>query len=416
MRLLCMLSCLLVLTALPFLSSCEKEPDHPKTVRIGVLFPLSGDLGEAGTNNVNAVILAVDEITALGGIQSLGGARLELVLADTQGQSRIADQEAERLIRNEGVSAIIEVYQSSVANTVTEVTERLGVPILISSGMADVVTEKGLHYTFRVMAKAEHYGRDMVEFLAGLSQIVGHPIKRLALLHENTAFGTSAALAQKKALHRAGLEVVVEVSYRAAEVTDLNREVSRVLDAGPDAIFTATYVQDSILMARAFEKAGMDIPLVNTGSTMISPLFIQELGPAIEKYFALTDYSKYLPAAARVNESYQKRFGLEMPGDCALAYQCVWIIKEALEKAASTDKNAIRDALAATDMPAGEHMILAVPSLSFDQEGQNKYSRAFVIQVQNGEIAPVWPPEYAHGKISWKGTCYAFDAEGKLQE
>ncbi|ACL06687.1 Extracellular ligand-binding receptor [Desulfatibacillum aliphaticivorans] len=391
--------------------ACNRKNAVETPLRIGVLFPMSGSLEEAGLPNLQAIRLAVEKINSGGGVRSMGGRPLELVYGDTRGQSLIAAREAERLITEEGVLAIIGAYQSSAADAAAKVCERLGAPIIVSSGMADIITDRGFQYTFRLMAKAEHFGRDMVSFLLDFSRLINHPLNKTALLYENTAYGTSFSLALKKRLMSTELEIAGEVSYRAAGAVDMTQEVGKALDAKPDAILTAMYDHDSLLAARAMEARGMDIPLVNMGATMISRQFIEELGPAVEKYFGMTDYSKLAPYAKEINQEFKDRFHKELPGECALAYQSVWVIKDALERIGTADKKQIRDALAATYMLPGPDMILSAPALFFEPSGQAAHSGSFVVQVQDGETAPVWPPEYTPLGIRWKGEELFFRPE-----
>ncbi|MBI9075120.1 MAG: ABC transporter substrate-binding protein [Desulfatibacillum sp.] len=389
--------------ALVLTTSCDRQPPSLQTVRVGVLFPITGALSETGILNRDAVILGAEEINANGGIQSLGGARLELVFGDTEGNSIKGVREAERLINEEGVCAIIGVYQSSVATAVTEVTERLGAPIILNSGIADIITERGFQYTFRLISKAEFYGRDQIRFLLDLERLAGYPIQRVALLHENTAFGTSAALAQKQAIMHTELELVGEESYRIEDATDLSQEVARVLNAKPDAIITTTYIEDSILIARALEKAGANVPVIDTAGGVISTRFVQELGPAAEGFFSVSEYSRFFPAGKELYRTFRQRYGKHLTGDGVLAYQCVYVLKDALERAATLDKNHLREALSKTDLPFGKDMILPSDRLAFDQSGQNKYTTLLVVQIQKGELVPVWPEPFSSARVQWAG-------------
>jgi branched-chain amino acid transport system substrate-binding protein len=386
------------LCALLLVGGCGGASTSPKVVKIGVLFPLSGDLASTGEDNKNGVLLAVEEINTGGGIAALDGARLELVIGDTQGDPDTGAREAERLIEEEQVVALIGTYQSSVAKTATQVAERLETPFLVSMGIADIVTERGFRYTFRVCPKAEFYGRDQVRFLSYLGEL-GYPVKRVALLHENTDFGTATALAQQKALQAHGLEVVVEVSYEAEGVADLTSEVSQVLAAEPDAILQVSYLQDAILIAQALTEAGARLPMVDAAGGTMLPEFIQELGPRAEDALTLIEFSKYAVGAEEVNARFHARFGTDLTGNSAHAYQTVLLLQDALERAASTDKEKLRQALAETDLPAGPQVILPAERLRFGSDGQSEFASLFVAQIQGGELIPIWPPEMAAAPV-----------------
>ncbi len=377
----------------------RKTPEGSTSVNVGILFPMTGDMGDKGLDCARGIDLAIEEINASGGIASLGRARLMVVYGDTCGRPETGVKEAERLIREKNAVALIGTYQSSVTKPATQLAERLETPFIVSISIADIITERGFRYTFRVQPKAQYYGRDQVQFLKDLKELAGYPVKRVALLHENTDFGTASALAQKKALHDYGLDLAIEVSYVAEGITDLTKEVARVLAAKPDAIIETTYLHDSILIRKALRKAGSRIPLVDTAGGTVSPEYVRELGDLAEGTLTSSEFSKFTETGRELNNRFRKRFGFDITGDSAYAYQAVWVLKDALERAASPDRKRLREALAETSLPKGPHMVLPSERIHFDASGQNESARLFIVQIQRGELVPVWPREYATARV-----------------
>lgn len=392
---------LIVIPILFVTAACSRDDARTtdQNIRIGVLFPMTGDLADKGRDSAQGVALAVEEVNAGGGITALGGAKLEMISGDTRGNPDVGMKETERLINGRGVAAIIGTYQSSVTKAATQVAEKLETPFIVSISIADVITERGFRYTFRIQPKAQFYGRDQAHFLADLKKMAGYKVKRVALLHENTDFGTASSLAQKKALRDQGMDVVADVAYVAEGVTDLSREVSRVLAARPDAILTVTYLNDSVLIRRALVKSGSRVPVVDTAGGTVSPEYVQQLGAMADGTLTSSEYSKYAVGGKELNNRFRKRFGADITGDSAHAYQAVMVLKDALERAGSKDRKILRQALAETDMPKGPAMILPARRLKFDAQGQNRHARLFIVQIQNGELVPVWPEEYATAKL-----------------
>jgi len=196
-------------------------------------------------------------------------------------------------------------------------------------------------------------------------------------------------------LQEAGMDMVLEVKYPAS-AADLTTEVSKIKAANPDAVLTVTYLNDSVLIAREREALGMtNVPFIDAAGGTVDPEFIKQLGQTAEGWFTEIEYTKYAAGADVLNNRYKDKFGADITGNGAYAYQAGWVIADALERAASTDRNAIRDALAATNMPSGPTMILPTDKLVFDTNGQNPSAPLFIVQVQNGELIPVWPAAYA---------------------
>ncbi len=365
------------------------------TVKVGALYPLTGDLAKLGEENKNGLQLAIDEINAAGGIKSLGGAKIELVWGDSQGKPEIGISEVTRLVEQEKVVAIIGAYQSGVTTPATQEAERLGVPFIVSMAVSDKITERGFKYTFRICPKASWYAKDQVTFTKDLKELAGLDVKKVALLHEDTDFGESTAAGQKKYLQEAGIEMLIEVKY-SASAADLTTEVAKVKATNPDAVLTVTYLNDSVLIARAREALGMmNIPFIDAAGGTVDPEFIKQLGPAAEGWFTEIEFTKYAAGADVLNNAFKAKYGNDITGNGAYAYQAGYVIADSLERAASTDRTAVRDAIAKTDMASGPHMVLPTDHIFFGEDGQNPNAPLFVVQVQNGELIPVWPAKYA---------------------
>lgn len=396
------LVCIIIVSIALFVPGCSErsEFDARAPVVIGAVYPMSGDLAEKGLDCSRGVTMAVEDINASGGIISLGGAELRVIIADSGGSPDAGQRHTEELIHLHNAVAIVGAYQSSVTRTATQAAERLRTPFIVDSAIADTITERGFRYTFRIGPKSEFYGRIQVQFLLGLDELAGYRVQRVALIHENTDFGTAAALAQKEALKRNGLEMVAEASYQAEGVKDLSAEISQILAAQPDAILEASYLEDGILIRRALREAGSQVPLVDTAGGTVSPAFIKSLGPLADGCFTVVEYLPGIDKGSDLSTRFEERFGEGITGESAHAYQAVWVLKDALERSGSTDGELLRQALAGTDMEPGSQMVLPAEGLRFDSSGQNQYAPLFVAQIQEGKLVPVWPAEYATAPLS----------------
>lgn len=369
-----------------------------ETIKIGSLYPTTGDLAKLGEECVNGLQMAVDEINAAGGIKSMGGAKLELVKADSQGKPDVGISEVQRLATKENVAAIVGTYQSKVAVPATQEAEKQQVPIVISMAVSDAITEKGQKYTFRICPKADWYAKDQVNFLKDLKTLVGMDIKKVALLHEDSDFGTSTAEGEKKYLAEAGMEVTTEVAY-PANSADLTTQVSKVKASNPDIVLTVTYLNDSILIMQAREKLGMKQMFFDAAGGTVDPEFVKRLGKTAEGVLTEVEYTKYAKGAETLNNAFKAKYGTDITGNGAYSYEAGYVLADALERTASADRAKLREALAATNMPAGPTMVLPTAQLQFGPDGQNMSAPLFVVQIQNGELIPVWPADYAGAKV-----------------
>ena len=120
-----------------------------RPVKIGLVHPVSGGLAYSGGQGRLGCQLAIDEINAAGGIKSMGGARLEAVLADSQSRPEVGVSEVERL-HQEGVAAYVGCFSSAIALPATQAAAKYNTPFLIDVGVSDNIVNRGLKNVFRL--------------------------------------------------------------------------------------------------------------------------------------------------------------------------------------------------------------------------------------------------------------------------
>src|SRR3954466_14018834 len=148
-----------------------------KTVKIGGIFPLSGNAASAGVHTKAAIETAVEiintgnpglgnlPVTKNAGLKGLGGAKVEVVFADNQGSPAVGQNQALRLITEEKVVAISGSYQSGVTLTTSAIAEKYGIPFLNGESVAANLTERGFKWFFRVTPVASDFAQIYLDFL-----------------------------------------------------------------------------------------------------------------------------------------------------------------------------------------------------------------------------------------------------------
>ena len=361
-------------------------------IKIGTLYPVSGDLAKLGDQCLSGVKLAVDEINAAGGIKSMGGAKLTLVEADSQGKPDVAISEVERLCQQDQVAAILGTYQSSVALPATQAAERQQTTMLITTAVADDVTDKGYKYIFRICPKASWYAKDQINFCQTMPELGGPTIKTVALLHEDTDFGQSTSKGQIQYAKEAGLEVVADIAYPASSA-DLTTQVSKIKAANPDIVLTTTYLNDSILIAQARETLGMKQIFFDAAGGTVDPQFVKTLGDAAENWLTEIEFSiDASPLSEELNASYKAVYGDDMTGNGMDGYQGVYVIAKALEDAGTADRAKLRDAMANVKMVAGtDRVVIPTEEITFTEDGQIADAPLYVVQIQKGVFETLYP-------------------------
>ncbi len=377
-----------------------------KEVKVGYILPITGPLAFEAGLALNGLLLAVDEINGSGGIKSLGGAKIALLPGDTQSKVELGNSEAARLI-DQDVVALIGPFSSLVAYSVRQVTEKNKTPFLLLAAVADNLCEGGLRYIFRMQPNGKAMATLTVNNMVEMAKAANLPIKRVAMMHEDGNFGTTMGNHVEAFAKSAGYELVQRVPYNLKS-PDFTAELAKIKATRPDLLVISGYYGDSKLIAETAAKLKIGVnALVGLANAAYSnPKFIAENRELTEELFDGNYWhNPTSPRAKAVFDAYQKRFNATMANHSVQGYQVMFVLKDALERAASPDRDKLRDALAKTNLT--DH-ILTQPVIRFDETGEDVDATPALIQVQKGRPTVVGPAKYAEAKPvfpvpKWKG-------------
>jgi branched-chain amino acid transport system substrate-binding protein len=365
-----------------------------KEILIGDIHPTTGGSAEFGKACQDGTQLAVEQINAAGGIKSLGGAKLKLLLANSEGKPEVGMRAAEKMIQ-EGVVAMIGAFQSSVTFVTTQIGEKYQIPTVCEFGIADEILTRGFKYVFRIMPSTDMASEQWATFTKDMAKSKNIEVKTVVIIHENSLFGTSFAKKAKGYIEKAGMELMAVIPY-PSNTADLSSEVSKIKALGPDVIAPISYTSDAILMTKALasQKAYAKFYVGLSSAGHISLGYVQSLGKLAEYNMTQAAYGNLnSPKFSSFVSAYQKRFG--GPPNIAPVvynYSAALILADAIERASSADPKAIRDALAKSNFK--DHLLCG-EAISFDEVGQNKIVVSPFMQVFKGEYLVVWPKKYA---------------------
>ncbi len=368
-----------------------------QTVKIGNIIPLSGPSASVGIQGKNAREMAVEEINGSGGIKALGGAKLEMLYSDSKSDPTTGVTEAERMINTENVNLLTGCWNSAVTYPATQVAERYGIPFVVPVSVRDTITERGFKNVFRLAAKDSWWTRDQFNFLKDMQQEFGVEVKKVAFVYENGDWGTGFAAGWHKLAEAAGYEVVLDEPYPST-ASDLTPVVLKLKRARPDVVFMTSNAADAILLTNTMAELKVNVKaIITSGGGHADPSFMKAAGQNAEYLFDIVEWEADLnrPGLIETNAKYKELYGNNMNGESVDAYASMYLIKEALEKAGSTDPNKLRAALASSKVCGGKAGLLAYDCIEFDESGQNKNASLVIVQLrQNGkamERITVWP-------------------------
>lgn len=383
----------------------EEGGEAVDEIVIGNLLPLSGTAASLGLIGQQARDMAVEEINEAGGIKSMGGAKITMVYADSKGDSAEGVTQTEKLITENNVQLITGCYQSGVAMASTEVAERYGVPYFVPVPSDDQITARGMKYIFRLAEKTSWRNRDQVAFIKSLAEQTGTDVKTWAIVYESSSWGQGALTALQQYIPEAGMEIVLEEPYNTG-TTDLTPVVLKVKEKNPDVVLMVAYVSEAALMTNSFIEQGvMPKAYIATSGGFADPTYFDLTGDNCEYFFDISTWEPDVnrPFSEETNAKFKEKYGYGMNAEAVKAYSAMYIIADALERAGTTDADAICEALAATNLTEGPQQMYS-SEVVFDETGQMINAPLVISQFRkvDGVMSrvTVWPAEEA--RVGWE--------------
>jgi branched-chain amino acid transport system substrate-binding protein len=384
-------------------------------IKIGVIYPLTGAAASTGLELKNAAELAAEIVNAdmkglslplaAGvGLPNLTGARVKLVFADHQGNPQIGASEAERLITQEKVVALMGSYFSAVTATASQVAERHGVPFLNADSTSSTLTQRGFKWFFRTTPHDELFVQNFFAFLKDIAAKKKAQVKTISIFNENTLWGSETAKLQEKLAGEQGYKVAEKILY-PAKSTQLTSEVQRIKAAGADVVMQSSYLGDAILAMKTYKDLGYTpAALLANDAGFNDSEFLKTLGKdgeyVLSREVWALDLAAQKPLIKKANDMLQERHKVNFNGNSARAFTGILTLADAVNRAGSTKPEAIQKALRETNLP-GDQLIMPWDGIRFDETGQNKLGAGIIVQVQDGKYVTVWPFKLASKDIVW---------------
>jgi branched-chain amino acid transport system substrate-binding protein len=381
-----------------------------KVIKIGVIYPLTGGAAAAGrelragaelaAEIANNAMPEIDMMMAKNaGIKALGGAKIELIFKDHEGNPTLGADLAKKLILDDKVDGILGCYFSSVTKTVSAVAEQHGIPMINGTSTSPPLTQRGFKWFWRTTPHDKWFTKDLFELLKGLTEGKVRGVKavpqkdliNLASACEKTEWGSNVSLMIEGWAKEYGYKVRKSLLY-AKESADLSSEVRSLKAARPGAMLFASYTSDAILMVKTL-KAQKVKPNIIWGQDagFEKPEFRSTLGDSIigilTRTVFLPEVAELKKVSGQVNKLYKAKTGNDLGGASARAFTGLQTWVHVLESAGSTKPADIQMAANKIHIPGDE---LVVPwagikfSTSGDEVGQNTLGSGLIGQYQKG--------------------------------
>jgi branched-chain amino acid transport system substrate-binding protein len=378
---------------------------QPGDIKVGLLVPISGLYARFGTEMREGAEMAVDHINAQGGVKALGGAKLKLVVLDCGDTTEKAKNAAQRMVAQEpDLVAASAAYLSSFTLAVTEVTERVNLPVLTLS-YSDLITDRGFKYVFQTAATAgSQAGQALPQLVALAEAASGKRPTTVAIITDNTGASVATTKSMREGLLATnGLKLVVDETF-TPPLADATSLVQRIRSAKPDLLFfLPSVISDAKLVLEKMNEFGIGqgrIPTISFGIAIaeqdmlqtVSPELLQGVLTCVASWGAKGHEALIAEYKTRFKEPWMTQNGISTYGD-------MWVIKDALEKAGKADRVAVGDAL--RNMDAGPSKYYPLGEIKFDEKGRRVGAGMTIVQWQSGVPVTVFPPQLALAQPFW---------------
>lgn len=364
-------------------------------IKVGVLHPVTGALAFSGNQARAGAMLAIEEINAGGGIRSMGGAKLEAVLADAQSQPQVGAAEVEKL-NEAGVSAIIGPFASGIALATTQSAARHNIPHIVDVGVVDQIVQRNLTNVFRFAPGFGQITSDAIANLEKINDAAGKPCKTVMIVHEESAFGAGMAKLLNEELPKRGFQILETISHPTPH-RDFSNIVLRIRSKNPDIVIPSNYFNEYVLFARALRQQRVTPKAIYSvlGGAASNFQFLKENNEAAQYIMDCNHWYDARKAGAQELRKKAEARNLAFTYELFLNYSCVGLLADALERAKSADRAAINQALASSTWDG--HIMPYGPTRFVN--GQNMGARAMNTQILAQDIKVVYPPEYATAPV-----------------
>lgn len=376
-----------------------------ETIKIAAFYNMTGANADTGIRDKEGTDLAVKYINDNGGIKSLGGAKLEIVYGDMLSDVSQVKAVTERVLNDEKIVAAVGVGGSAYAAPQLPILEKAKLPYVLF-GTAYNLTEQGYNYLFRWSPYGGEGGtftKTQVEFLQYLDEDLGFDTTKVGIVYENSDFGISLAEGNKALVEAAGFDVVYEESYPIG-LTDASSLVANLKNSGAEAVFISSFPQELKLIMNGMKSINYSPAVIGGGGGFLFPEFATSMGDdvvGITSVSILNWDTQTMQASdyKDVPQTYLDTYGAFMCEHSLCSYTNIIILADALERAGSTDGEALKDALNETNLLTPQ----ASGPITFNEIGNNPDAVPVIVQwqkMEDGTLIPVsiYPENEAAGE------------------
>lgn len=372
---------------------------------LGSAISFTGKYSSNGIHASNGYNLGVKRVNEMGGVK-VGGKTymLEVKYYDDESTPARGAQLAERLIKQDGIKFFLGPYSSGLTKAVAPVTEKYKIPMVEAEGASRSLFTQGYKYLFAVLSTSEQYLASAVGLAADINKKNGKAPGdvKVAMAFENDPFSLDVRAGVVDDIKKHGLKIVVDDKL-PRDLSDMTPTLRKAKALKADLLVVSGHSKGAATAGRQVIEMKVNIPMVAVTHCESSKL-IKKFGAGVNGFLCPTQWAetltysgKHFGTAGEYDALFKASFEgyKNVPYQAAQASAAVLVWAEAFERANSFNTEALRDAIAATDMKT------FYGNIRFSEAGNNIAKPMVLRQIQEGKLNVVAPPKWASHPVQW---------------
>jgi branched-chain amino acid transport system substrate-binding protein len=370
------------------------------TITLGAAVSETGKYSTNGVFTEKGYNLAVDKINSQGGVK-VGGKTYKLAVKfyDDESSPARGAELVDRLIKQDGIKFILGPYSSGLTKAIAPVTEQLKTPMVEANGAARSLFTNGYKYIFATLSTADQYLASVIDLAAEHAGALNKKPNqiRVAVVVENDPFSKDVRKGVVDQMKKYGMKLVVDDQF-PRDLSDISATLTKVKALKPDVLLISGHSKGAATGTRQVAQMKVNVPILAMTHCDAAGI-IKKFGGSAEYTLCPTQWAptltykgKVFGSAADYAKAFKARYNQDPPYQAAESSAAVVVYADAIQRAGKLDKDAVRDALAKTDL------MTFYGHIKFDDTGKNTAKPMALYQVLKGKYVVVAPTKFAAEK------------------
>ncbi len=370
-------------------------------IKVGCAISFTGKKSRTGKLYVDSYNMAVEIINKNGGVKVGGKSyKLKIIYYDDKSEATESSKLVEKLITEKKVNFLLGPYSSGITIPDSIVAQRYRTPMIEAGGASGKIFARHNKYIFGLLPSAGEYFKSTLEYL----QTVSPKPSKIAIIYADDKFDKSVAAGTLKLGKKAGFKIVLYEKYAEGQ-TDFSTLLTKIKSKNPDVVLVAGHTEEGLNFVQQAKELNVSPKMISLTVGPSEADFRKALGKDAYYLYGVASWSHQmnfpgylLKDTAEFVKEFRAKYNYMPDYHNAAGFAALAVLKNAIEKAGSLDKEKVRNEIAKTSLDTIYGHIV------FNPNGQIR-GTSVVLQILDGKVYEVYPHQHkkpVYPMPSWK--------------